>query len=332
MSNILNMLNMSPTDTAKIIDEFCNPPKVKKSKQNIYVNTCKNCNENLQLNDNVCYNCGLETGGIEYSNYIYEDMEQVSYKQNSFQNSRILKMQEWFVWTSEEKNEYKLNKYTKDFCNNLNNEFKNKECKFSIILSEMMIEQIVIFVCKVMKAIKDDFNGPKRSKVKNGLIIMCIYYILKSNEIYTSYIEISQLLKIEIKYISNANKTIILLINNGKLKINEEFKQIIFKTEKPMDLINKVIDKYNLPISHAIVKQVSDLINICEDNDILLDHAPLSIGVSCFYYILSLNSLEIDLKMFSELYNISIVTIDKTYKKLLNYKPQFQKMGIKIID
>ena len=35
-----------------------------------------------------------------------------------------------------------------------------------------------------------------------------------------------------------------------------------------------------------------------------------------------------DIKIFSELYNISIVTIDKTFKKLLNYKEQFSKLGI----
>jgi transcription initiation factor TFIIIB Brf1 subunit/transcription initiation factor TFIIB len=291
------------------------------------ITLCKNCNENLQLSDNVCYNCGLETGGIEYSSYNFEEIEQIPYKKASFQNSRIAKIQEWFTWTSEEKNEYKLNKYTKEFCHNLNNEFSSN--KINIMLNESIIEQVVIFVSQVMKAIKDDFNGPKRSKVKDGLIIMCLYYVLKSNEgTYISYIDISKILKIEMKYISSANKTITLLINNGKLKLKESFKDFIFKTEKPMDYINKIIEKYNLQIDPLILIQVSNLIDICEDNDILLDHTPLSIGVSCFYYILTLNSLEIDIKLFSELYNISIVTIDKTFKKLLSFKEQFSQFGI----
>jgi len=306
--------------------------------QNRFV--CKNCNEDLQLNDNVCYNCGLETGYIEYSSYNFEEVESVPYKKVSFQNSRIAKIQEWFTWTSEEKNEYKLNKYTKEFCYNLNNLFLDIKIlaaesldldnKINVTLSENIIEQVVTFVSQVMKAIKDSFNGPKRSKVKNGIIIMCIYYVLKSNEIHTSYIDISKILKIEMKYISNANKTITLLINNGKLKIKKTFKDFIFKTEHPMDYINKVIDKYSLSIDSVVLIQVVNLIDICEDNDILLDHTPLSIGVSCFYYILKLNSLEIDIKLFSELYNISIVTIDKTFKKLLCFKVQFEKMGIQV--
>ena len=286
---------------------------------------CNNCKNSLQINDNVCYNCGLETGGVEYSSYVFEEADQ-TFKKSTNKNSRITKMQEWFEWTSEEKNEYKLNKYTKDFCGNLNNEFQNNKINF--ILNEMIIQQIVEFVSRVMKSIKDDLNGPKRSKVKDGLIIMCIYYILKNNQIYTSYIEISKILNIEIKYISTGNKTITQLINNGKLKVNSDFKQIIFKTEKPIDYINNVIQKYKLSVDLVTLNQVSKLIDICEDNDILLDHTPLSVGVSCFYYILKLNSIEIDIKLFSEIYNISIVTIDKTFKKLLNYKQHLSKLGI----
>lgn len=321
----------------EIIDELIKEKEKEKekSRQRIDIkrlNTllCKNCNEDLQLCDNVCYNCGLETRGVEYSSYNFEEIEQIPYKKASFQNSRITKMQEWFTWTSEEKNEYKLNKYTKDFCYNLNNTFSSN--KINIVLNESMIEQVVIFVSQVMKAIKDDFNGPKRSKVKDGLIIMCVYYVLKSNDgTYISYIDISKLLKIEMKHISNANKTITLLINNGKLKVKESFKNLIFTTEKPIDYINKIIEKYNLLIDPLILIQVSNLIDICEDNDILLDHTPLSIGVSCFYYILTLNSLEIDIKLFSELYSISIVTIDKTFKKLLCFKEQFSKLGINVL-
>lgn len=309
----------------EIMDELI---KEKEKKQQ---RLCKNCNEDLQSNDNVCYNCGLETGGVEYSSYNFEEVEQIPYKKTSFQNSRIAKIQEWFTWTSEEKNEYKLNKYTKEFCYNLNNSFS--DTKRNIMLTENIIEQVVIFVSQVMKAIKDDFNGPKRSKVKDGIIIMCIYYVLKSNEkTCISYIDISKIQKIDMKYISSANKTITLLINNGKLKIKESFKDFIFKTEKPIDYINKIIEKYSLSIDSSILIQVSNLIDICEDNDILLDHTPLSIGVSCFYYILTLNSLEIDIKLFSELYNISIVTIDKTFKKLLCFKEQFSKLGINFLE
>lgn len=287
---------------------------------------CKNCSNDLQINDNVCYNCGLETGSIEYSNYNFEEVEHTQYKKTCSKNNRINKIQDWFTWTSQEKNEYKLGKYTKDFCNNLNNLYSNNNIQTT--LNDNTIEQLVIFVSEVMKAIKDDFNGPKRSKVKDGLIIMCIYYVLKSNGTYISYIDIAKILKIEIKYVSSGNKTINHLVNNGKLKIKDNFKDLIFKTEKPIDYINKVINKYRLSVDTVILRQVSSLINICEDNDVLLDHTPLSIGVSCFYYILSINSLEINIKLFSELYNISIVTIDKTFKKLLTYKKHFEKMGI----
>ena len=193
------------------------------------IKKCKNCDKvrDEQYDKNICYNCGLETYDVEYSTYNFEEIRSSYPSNNSLKsnNSRISKIQQWNMWTSEESNEYKLNKYTREFCYNLNNLFSNMEYK--IRLNEMIIEQVIIFVSQVMKAIKDDYNGPKRSKVKDSFIIMCIYYILKNNQIYSSYIDISKILKIEMKHISNANKTITHLLNNGKLKITDAFKNII---------------------------------------------------------------------------------------------------------
>ena len=52
-------------NNSQIMDELINnkykyKDKDKEQAQNQFI--CKNCNEDLQLNDNVCYNCGLETG------------------------------------------------------------------------------------------------------------------------------------------------------------------------------------------------------------------------------------------------------------------------------
>jgi len=74
------------------------------------------------------------------------------------------------------------------------------------------------------------------------------------------------------------------------------------------------------------LEHTQSLITICEDNDILLDHTPLSVGVSCFYYILKLNNIDIDLKIFSELYDLSVVTVVKTYNKLKVYEKQISNM------
>jgi hypothetical protein len=60
------------------------------------------------------------------------------------------------------------------------------------------------------------------------------------------------------------------------------------------------------------------LIDICEDNDLISDTTPLTIGVTCFYYILKLPeiNIDIDLKIFTSIYDVSLVTLTKTFNKL----------------
>ena len=70
------------------------------------------------------------------------------------------------------------------------------------------------------------------------------------------------------------------------------------------------------------------LINICEENDLLLDHTPQSVGICCFYYILKLNNIEIDVKLFIEIYNISAVTLFKTHSKLQQHQLLFKRYNI----
>ena len=130
------------------------------------------------------------------------------------------------------------------------------------------------------------------------------------------------------KYISKADKLIMELINSNKLQISNEFLDKFLKTENPIDYVTRIIEKYNLNINDSIIEQVKSLIEICEDNDILLDHTPLSIGVSCFYYVLNINNIDINIKMFSELYDLSMVTVMKTYNKLKLHTKSFEKLNI----
>jgi transcription initiation factor TFIIIB Brf1 subunit/transcription initiation factor TFIIB len=134
------------------------------------------------------------------------------------------------------------------------------------------------------------------------------------------------------KYISKADKIIMEMINSGKLKFSDDFMNNLLKTEKPIDYVTKIIEKYEMKVHPQILEQVSELINICEDNDILLDHTPLSVGVSCFYYILDLNNIDINIKVFSEIYDLSIVTVTKTFNKLKQYKTSLEKLGIKQLN
>jgi transcription initiation factor TFIIIB Brf1 subunit/transcription initiation factor TFIIB len=280
---------------------------------------CSECNTMME-EESMCNNCGLIINNEqEYSSYNFE--EPIKYKSTytSYSNNRMMKMQEWMTWTNEEKNEYKLNKYIKELCEKLQ-------------INENIVNDVFNLVSRVMKAIKNGCDGPKRSRVKDGIIIICIYYISKGTSLVYSYIDLAKKMNINMKYISKADKILMELISSNKLNLSQEFIDNFFKTENPIDYVTKIIDKYKLNINQQIVNQVIELINICQDNDILLDHTPLSLGVSCFYYILNINNIDINVKMFSELYDVSMVTLVKTFNQLKQYKNNFEELGIVCIN
>lgn len=280
---------------------------------------CNGCK--IETLDSTCRNCGLViTNVVEYSDYVFQEETPKRNVNQSTINSKLSKMQEWLKWTTEEKRDYKLTQYIKDICN-------------KIQINEGIITTVCDFVLKVMSAIKESNNGPKRSRVKDGIIIICIHYVSKNsntNLIY-SYIDLAKKIDLPIKYISNADKLITDLINSSKLKIPEEFIRNIIRPDNPIDYVTKIISSMSLNVNPLLINQVSDLINICEDNDILVDHTPQSIGVVCFYYILIINNIDINIKTFADLYKLSMVTIMKTFNKLKTHKASLEKLGIKLI-
>lgn len=218
-------------------------------------------------------------------------------------------MQDWYMWTNDEKNIYKLKMYVKNLCQRLK-------------ISEYLIDQIVNVVTMVMDTIKRN-DGTKRARVKDGIIVICIYYVSKDTITPYSYMDMAKRLDLDIKYVTRAERLILELLNSKKLNLS---KSLVLDTQKPYDYIINTIKSKNLNIDNQILEHTQSLIAICEDNDILLDHTPLSVGVSCFYYILKSNNIDIDLKLFSELYDLSVVTVVKTYNKLKVYEKQITNM------
>lgn len=291
------------------------------------IDKCKSCESSdiIYEDANVtCRDCGLiQSESLNISEYSYEkDVEPTNFRKCASSSSkRIIQMQEWYMWTNSEKNDYKLNKYTREFCEKLG-------------ISENVMGEVCSMVVKIMNAIRKRNDGPKRSKVKDGIIVACIYYVSKNdkdNSTY-SYIDLAKKIDLDIKYVSKADKIIMELMNFNKENGLNIDKRIITQTERPIDYVSKIVEKYNLQKlfsdSDMIMKHINILISICEDNDLLIDHTPLSIGVTCFYYILELNNIEIDVRLFSEMYDLSVVTVIKTYGKLKLHKEKIDKMII----
>jgi transcription initiation factor TFIIIB Brf1 subunit/transcription initiation factor TFIIB len=279
------------------------------------IENCTNClsdNINFSGNDYVCCDCGLILREDRLNTCNTFEVPQVinnSTKTYTSNNSKLSKMQEWYMWSNEEKNVYKLKVYVRNFCQKLN-------------IIECLVENIVDTVVMVMDCIKKN-DGTKRARVKDGIIVCCIYYVSKDTQTQYSYINMSKQMNLDIKYVTRAEKIILELINTKKLHLN---KTVVLNTKKPYEYVTETIKRNHLKVNNDILQDVKTLIEITEDNDILLDHTPLSIGVCCFYYILQLRNIDIDIKIFSELYDLSVVTVIKTHNKLKVYDKQIQRM------
>jgi len=281
---------------------------------NTYPDTiCKNCeSDNILyecIDGNVCGDCGTVLNHYKQISY-YSHIEQVTYKsQKTYTNSRLQKMQEWMAYTNKEKNEYKLKMYIRDLCEKLQ-------------IQENIIDSVCGLVNKVMNSIETKNDGPKRSRVKDGIIISCIYYISKERNLQLNYAELAKKIHLDIKYISKADKFL-----KELTFLNED---IINKIEDPMDYINSIVNKYALCTKldklQTLLKTTQLLVDVCEDNDILLDHTPLSIGCTCFYYVLKRELIDVDTVLFSEMFGISNVTLIKTYNKLKHLKGKIEKL------
>jgi transcription initiation factor TFIIIB Brf1 subunit/transcription initiation factor TFIIB len=273
-----------------------------------YVDVCKNCSGDIGENK-VCYQCGfsLREEYIVLHNAFETCMPTTSVKP-SFK-SKITKMQEWYMWSNSEKNEHKLKVCVQDLCKNLK-------------IADCLVGSIVETVILVMNVIKNN-DGTKRARVKQGIILVCIHYISKDTSTPYSYSELTKRLDLDIKYVTRAERLILELINSKKLNID---KDVILRNLKPFDYIMNIIKQKYIKIKPEILDKVKSLIEICDDNDLLLDHTPLSIGVCCFYYILKMEKINVDIKLFAEMYDLSLVTVVKTYNKLRVYEKQILEL------
>jgi len=279
--------------------------------------TCRDCGGSKlcnTVNQVICGECGLiqSTFLCDNANVSFTGTKSNSAPFHSYSNSKsnikLKKMQEWYMWTNEEKNNYKLSVYTKDICKKLG-------------IGEALHTDICTTIITVMNIIKKH-EGTKRARVKDGIILNCIQYVSQGTQNPLSAIALAKKMDLETKYVTKGEKLLLELISHKRLDFKRD---TMIETKSPFSYVLEVVKRNKLKIPDLILHQVEALIQICEQNDIILDHTPLSIGVCCFYYILQLNSIECDMKLFSEMYKISIVTVIKTYNKLKQHNQLIQK-------
>ncbi len=266
--------------------------------------TCKECgSEAIQSTecDDICMDCGLvqQQNCLVTTPFANEQQDALKTPRKpvvwNATNSRIQKMQEWYMWTNEEKNSYKLQTYTRGLCQQLG-------------VPETLVQSICDTVVLVMGVVKSH-EGTKRARVKDGIVIFCIEY----NFPHYSSIDLAKRIGLDTKYITKAERLILELISTNKLSLN---KSKALGIKPPFYYVTQSIQKNGLKIPVEILNKTGDIIAMCEQNDVLLDHTPLSIGACCLYYTLLNEGLDVDVGTFSEMFGLSSVTVLKTYNKL----------------
>ena len=154
-------------------------------------------------------------------------------------------------------------------------------------------------------------NGLKNSIFRGinykSLIANCFFYSCKYNKLVITTKEISKIFNIKKTDMKKGAK----IFKNLSKEKNFVIKCIPFTTE---DFLIKYYNKLNLNMSFidnslTIVKNVLKI-------KIANSHNPESIAIGVLFLILDLNNINISKKYIAELFNISQVTISKTYNKI----------------
>ena len=95
-------------------------------------------------------------------------------------------------------------------------------------------------------------------------------------------------------------------------------KSLLLFSQQPIYYINSVIQKYNIVIDEKIKSDILYILDDIKNKNKLSQHNPISIASTSFYFVLKQNNINIDIKFISHIFNISNVTIIKSFNNLIN--------------
>lgn len=144
-----------------------------------------------------------------------------------------------------------------------------------------------------------------RGDNRNGLIASSVYMSCKTNEVPRSAKEIAKMFNLNIT-----------TMTKGCKKFNDIMKMST-KSSNPYDFIVRFCSKLN---KNDIVDVCNYVIQKAEEYSIVSENAPPSIAAGCIYLISVHYKMNISKKDIAKACEISEVTINKCYKKLLKYK------------
>lgn len=294
-------------------------------------NTCC-CNSVNIIDDyilgiNVCSNCGQVIDNIfdhKPEWHLYEDDDgntvgrcgQITNKLlplsslgTRFIGNKYSKLRKLHIWNSVPYKERSLNNVFKiiiEKCDT-NNIKKN-------IQEDAKIMYKNINESKHLDGKNKDKNIITRGNNRKGIIAACVFFACKRNNCSRTQKEIANIFSLKHAEISKGCKKMSKLINNNKFDLNIgscDSSQFIIR------YCNKQIPK----IKSEFCDQAVIIAKNIERLNIASEHTPFSIGATSVFIMCELNNIKLmTKKKIAERFNVSEVTIGKTYKKIEKYK------------
>ena len=182
------------------------------------------------------------------------------------------------------------------------------------------VSQSIIDSAKILyKKVSDSKHIRGKRKGKNmimrcinrrSMIASCVFYACKMQREPRSPKEIADIYDLEIKHVHRGCRKILDYID-----LNSTFYQI--KNSQAADFIERLSKK--LDIDKKYIEISKDVCNNIHKLDIASTHEPPSVAAGCILLVATNYNLPINKKQISEIFDISDVTISKTYRKIYPY-------------
>jgi transcription initiation factor TFIIIB Brf1 subunit/transcription initiation factor TFIIB len=179
------------------------------------------------------------------------------------------------------------------------------------------VSQTIIDSAKILyKKVSDSKHVRGKRKGKNmimrcinrrSMIAACVFYACKMQKEPRSPKEIADIYDLEIKHVHRGCRKILDYID-----LNSTFYQI--RNSQAADFIERLSKK--LDFDKKFIEIAKDVCNNIHKLDIASTHEPPSVAAGCILLVANTYNLSISKKQISEIFDISDVTISKTYRKI----------------
>ena len=182
-------------------------------------------------------------------------------------------------------------------------------------ITQTIIDSAKILYKKVSESVHT--KGKRRGKNiimrcinRRSMVSACLFHACKLQKETRSPKEIADIYDLEIKHVNRGCRKFCDVIDTNTL-----FHQI--KSSQSSDFIERFAKK--LDIEKKYIKISKDISNNIHKLDLASTHEPPSIAAGCILLVVEYYNIQISKKQISDIFDISDVTISKTFRKIWPY-------------